>query len=58
MVKGWKTVNIPEDLYDELQKFLDDKKVKANYSFTSTSEFLRSAIRKEMRKIKDELKID
>ena len=55
--RGWKNINLPEAMLEEMTKFIERSEVKAKYGFGTTAEFARRAISNYMVQIERELAI-
>jgi len=55
--RGWKNINLPEDMLEEMSIFIARPEVKAKYGFGTTAEFARRAISSYMIQIERELAI-
>lgn len=50
--RGWKNVNLPENMLNEIEKFISLPEIKANYAFGTIPEFIRCVIANHMLQIK------
>ena len=55
--RGWKTINLPAEMLEEVVEFINRKDVKRNYAFGNPSEFTRRAIAEYVARIKRELQL-
>ncbi len=55
--RGWKNINLPEAMLEEMSKFIKRPEVKSKYGFGTTAEFARRAISIYMIQIERELAI-
>lgn len=55
--RGWKTVNLPTEMIEQIEKFIEQSEVKRRYAFGNKSEFVRRSISNYMVQIERELAI-
>ena len=53
--KGYKSIGVPEEMVERIQKIIEHPYVKSKYAFRSTPDFIRSAITEYIDKIEKEI---
>lgn len=55
MPKGWRTIHIPEEMAQAVEKFIERSEIKEKYAISNIPEFTRRAISSYMIQLQKEL---